>query len=184
MIFYGLWWKLQNSLILNGNVQDSFKKFSLLFHQAEMIFVIVWFLDHFTFAYVPLMNSIWIITPAGLLHVWLMKLKISLTFFKQSILASNNVIWVGFFAILFDEAQRIVKISTTSYVPVFYEVINLFIKLQNFLLIFFICRLEGLYLIIFFFNGLLMPFLHFVCELLPNLWEYHIAAVSSEVFCL
>ena len=31
-------------------------------------------------------------------------------------------------SILFDEAQDVVKISTTGYVPVFYEVINLFIK--------------------------------------------------------
>ena len=50
------------------------------------------------------------------------------------------------FAILFDEAQNVVKTSTTSYVSVFYEFINLFIKLQNFLLM-------GLYLIIFFFDG-------------------------------
>ena len=49
---------------------------------------------------------------------------------------------------------------------------------------FFICKLKGLYLIIFFFDGLLMVFLDFVCELLPNLWEYHITAVSSEVCCL
>ena len=73
------------------------------------------------------MNSIWIITPASLLHVWATKFKTSLIFFKLSILTSNNVIWVDLFAILFDEAQHI-KISTTSYVPVFYEVINLFIK--------------------------------------------------------
>ena len=116
------------------------------------------------------MNGIWIITPASLFHVWAMKFKASLIFFKLSILTLNNVIWVGLFAILLDEAEHVVKASMTSYVPVFYEVINLFIKLQNFLF--------------FFFDGLLVLFLHFVCELLPNLWEYHIAAVSSEVFCL
>ena len=29
-----------------------------------------------------------------------------------------------------------------------------------------------------------MLLIHFVCELLPNLWEYHIPAMFSEVFCL
>ena len=54
---------------------------------------------------------------------------------------------LGYF---FDETQHVVKTSTTCYVPVFYEIINLFIELQNFLLMFFICKLKGLYLIIFF----------------------------------
>ena len=85
-------------------MKDSLKKFSLLFRQAEMVFVIVWFLDHFTLEYVPSMNSIWIITPVSLLHVWVTKFKASLIFFKLSILTSNNVIWVGLFAILFDKA--------------------------------------------------------------------------------
>ena len=137
-------------------MKDSLKKFSLLFCQAEMIFVIVWFLDHFTFEYVSSMNSIGIITPSGLLHVWVTKFNTSLIFFKQSILASNNVIWVHLFAILFDEAQHIVKIYTTAYVPVFYEVINLFIKLQNFLLIFLISKLKGFYLIVTVCDGSLM----------------------------
>ena len=136
----------KNSLFLNSDIKDSLKKFSLLFRQAEMVFVIVWFLDHFTFEYVPLMNCIWIITSASLLHVWVTKFKTSLIFFKLSILTLNNVIWMRLFAILFDEAQNVVKTSTTSYVSVFYEFINLFIKLQNFLLM-------GLYLIIFFFDG-------------------------------
>ena len=48
-------------------------------------------------------------------------------------------------AILFDETQHVVKTSTTGYVPVFYEVINLFIELQNVMLM-------GLYLIVFFFD--------------------------------
>ena len=116
-------------LTLNSDIKDSFKKFSLLFRQAEMVFVIIWFLNHFTLEYVPSMISIWITTPASLLHVWVIKFKTSLIFFKLSMLASNNVIWVGLFAILFNEAQHIVKISTTGYVPVFYEAINLFIKL-------------------------------------------------------
>ena len=140
-----------------------------------MIFVLVWFFNHFTFEYAPSMNSIWIITPASLLHVWVTKFKTSLFFFKQSILALNNVIWVGLFAILSDEAQHVVKIYTTRYVPVFHEVINLFIKLQNFLLIFFICKFKGLYLIIFFFDDLLMVFLYFVCKPLPKCFLKYIA---------
>ena len=126
-------------------------------------------LNHFTLEYVRSVNSIWIITFVSLLHVWVTKFNTSLIFFKQSILTSNNVIRLGLLAILFDEAQDDVKIFTMGYVPVFYKVINLFIKLQNFPLIFFICKLKGLYLIIFFFDGLLMVFLDFVCELLPNL---------------
>ena len=121
-----------------------------------MVFVIVWFLDHFTLEYVPSMNSIWIITPTSLLHVWVTKFKTFFTFFKLSILTSNNVIWVNFSAILFDKTQDVVKISTTDYVPIFYEVINLVIKLQNFLLMFFIRKLKGLYLIVTVCDGLLM----------------------------
>ena len=117
-----------------------------------MVFVTVWFLDYFTLEYVPSMNSIWIITPADLFHFWVTKFKASLIFFKQPILALNNVIWVGLLAILFNEAQHFVKISTMGYVSGFYEVINLFIKPQNFLLMGLICCLKGLYLIIFFFN--------------------------------
>ena len=41
----------------------------------------------------------------------------------------------------------------------------------------------GLYLVVFFFNGLLMVFHHFTCKLLPNMRRKHIAAMSSEVFC-
>ena len=117
-----------------------------------MVFVIIWFLDHFTLKPVLSMNGIWIITFVSRLYVWVMKFKPSLMFFKLSILASNNVVWVGLFAILFDEAQHVFKISTTGYVPAFYEVINLFIMPQNFMSIFFISKLKGLYLIVFFFN--------------------------------
>ena len=77
-----------------------------------MAFAIVWFLDHFTLEYVPSMNSIWIITPAGLFHVWVTKFRTFFIFSKLPILASNNLIWVNFSAILFDEAQHVVKIST------------------------------------------------------------------------
>ena len=72
----------KNSLILNSNIKDSLKKFSLLFRQAEMVFVIVWFLDHFTLEYVPSVDGVWIITATGLLHVWVMKLEPCLIFFK------------------------------------------------------------------------------------------------------
>ena len=120
-----------------------------------MVFVIIWFLDHFTLEYVLSMNSIWIITPASLLHVWVTKFKTFFIFFKLSILSLNNVIWVDLFAILFNEAQH-VKISMTRYMPAFYEVINLFIKLQNVLLMFFICKLKGFYLIVTVCDGLLM----------------------------
>ena len=120
-----------------------------------MVFVIIWFLNHFTLEYVLSMNSIWIITPASLLHVWVTKFKTFFIFFKLSILTLNNVIWVDLFAILFNEAQH-VKISMTRYMPAFYEVINLFIKLQNVLLMFFICKLKGFYLIVTVCDGLLM----------------------------
>ena len=66
----------------------------------------------------------------------------------------------------------------------FYEVIKLFIKPQNFLLMFFICELKGLHLIIFFFDGLLMFFLYFVYKSLPKMRKQHITTVSYEVFCL
>ena len=147
-----------------------------------MAFVIVWILDHFTLEYVPLVFSIWIITPAGLLHVSVTKFKTVFIIFKLSILTSKNVLWVGLLAILFDEAQNVVKISTRGYVPAFYEVINLFIKSQNFLLMFFICKFKGLHLVIFFLDGLLMLFLYFVCKPLPK--EKHVTAESTEVFCL
>ena len=55
---------------------------------------------------------------------------------------------MDFPAILVDETQRLVKTSTTAYVPVCNEVINLFIKPQNFMLMFFICKLKGLYLLV------------------------------------
>ena len=134
-----------------------------------MVFVIVWFLDYFTLEYIPPVNSIRIITPAGLFHVWVTNFKRFFIFFKLPILTSNNVIWVGLLAILFDEAQRVVKISTTGYVPVFYEVIDLFIKLQKFLL-FFICKLKDLYLIIVFFDGLLMLPLDLFNSCIKSTW--------------
>ena len=176
-------------LVLNSNIKDSLKKFSILFRQVEMVFVIVWFLDHFTLEYVPSMNTIWIITFVSLLNVWVTKFKTSLKFFKLSILTSNNVICVGLTTVLFDEAQHVVKTSLMGYVPVFYEVINLFIKPQYFLLMLLICKFKGLYLnvtvencCIFFFDELLMFFLYFVCKLLSNMRKEHTTTVSTEVF--
>ena len=99
-----------------------------------MVFVIVWFLNHFALEYVPSMNSISIITSASLLHVWVTKFKTFFIFFKLSILTPNNAIMVDLFTILFDEAQHVVKISTMEFVPVFYEIVNFFIKPQNFML--------------------------------------------------
>ena len=148
-------------LAQNSNIKEGLKKFLLFFRQPKMVFVIIWFLDHFTLEYVPPVNSIWIVTPASLFHVRVKTFKTFFIFFKLSILTSNNVIWVGLFSIFFNEAQHVIKISMTGYVPVFYEVINLFIKPQTFLLMFFICKLKDLYLIIFFFGGLLMFFLYF-----------------------
>ena len=130
------------------------------------------------------MNSIGIITFVNHLHVCVTKFKPSFMFFKLSVPTRNNVIWLNFSTILFYETQYIVKTSTTGYVPVCYEVINLFIEPQNFLLMFLICKLKDLYLIVTACDGLFMVFLHFVCKLLPNMRKQHIAAVSPEVFCL
>ena len=118
------------------------------------------------------MNSIGIFAFDRHLHVWVTKLKPSLMFFKLPILTSNNVIWMNFSAIFFDETQHIVKTSTTCNVSVFYEIINLFIELQNFLLMLFICKLKGLYLIIFFFDGFLMPFFDLFNSCIKSTWYY------------
>ena len=187
MIFCGLWYRilwLQNSLAWNSDIQGSFKKCWLPFRQSEIIFVVIWFLYHFSLEHIPSVNGVWIITFVSHLHVWVTKFKLSFMFFQLLVLTSNNVAWVDLSAILFDETQNVVKTSTTGYVPVCYEIINLFIKPQNFLLMFFNCKLKGFYLIIFFFDGFLTFFLHFVCKQLWNLCEQHIAAVSPIGFCL
>ena len=148
-----------------------------------MIFETLCFLDHFSLKYVPSINSIWVITPAGLFHVWVTKPKTSLIFFKLTILTPNNVIWVNFSAILFNEAQN-VKTSTTGYVPVFQRVINLFIKPQNYLLIFSICKLKGLYLVVFFFNGLLMLSLYLFNSCIKSTWYYVLQDVLFKCLTL
>ena len=152
--------KATKCLVLNIYIQGSFKKFSLLFGQAEMVFVIVWFLDHFTLKSTTLMNGVWVITFVSKLHVWVTKFKPSLMFFQLPILTSNNVVWVNFFAVRFDKTQHFVKTSTAGYEPVCYKIVNLFIEPQNFLLMFLVSKLKGFYLIvtvgkccIFFFNG-------------------------------
>ena len=37
---------------------------------------------------------------------------------------------------------------------------------------------------IFFFDGILMVFLHFFCKLLPNMREHHITALPPKFFCI
>ena len=148
-----------------------------------MVFVVVWFLDHFTLESIPLINSIGIVAFVNHLHVWVTKFKPSLMFFQLLILPPNNVIWVDFAAFLFDETQHVVKASAGGYAPVCYEVINLFIKPQNFLLMFFFCTLKGFYLIVTVWDGILMVFYHFVCKLLSNMRKQHITAVLPKVFC-
>ena len=75
-----------------------------------------------------------------------------------------------FSAILFDETQHVVKTSTTGYMPVFYEVTNLFIKLQNFLLMLLISKLKGFYLIVTVCDGLLMFFLYLFNPCIKSTW--------------
>ena len=89
---------------------------------------------------------------------------------------------MNFFAVLFDKEQYVVKKSAAGSVPVCYQVKNLFIKPQIFLLMLFIYKLKGLYLIVTACDGLLMVFLHFVWKLLPNMRKQHIAAVLLKVF--
>ena len=135
--------------------------FSLV--SLKWFFVVIWFLDHFMLKPVPSVNGVWIIAFVSHLHVWVTKFKPSLVFFKLPVPTSNNVIVVNFSAILFDEVQHVIK---TSRVPVCYEVINLFIKPQNLLLMLLISKLMGLYLIVTVCYGLLMFFLYFFCKLL------------------
>ena len=139
-------------LVLSIHIQGSFKKCSLLFGQSKIVFVVVWLLNHFSFISTPFVNDVWIITFANHPHVSLTKFKPSLMFFQLPVLTSNNAVWVSLSAVLFDKTQHIVKTSTAGYVTVCYEVINLFIKPQNLLLMglvfFFICKLKGLPLVV------------------------------------
>ena len=126
-----------------------------------MVFVIIWFLDHFTLETIPSVNGVWVIAFVNHLHVWVTKFKPSLMFLQLLVLAPNNVVWVNFSTVLFDKAQHVVKTSTRSYALVCYEVINLFIKPQNFLLMLLISKLKGLYLIVTVCDGILTFLLYF-----------------------
>ena len=135
-----------------------------------MVFVIAWLFDHFTLKPVPSVNGVWIITFVNQLHVWVTKFKPSFMFFQLLVLTLNNVIWMNFFAALFDETQHVVKTSAAGCVPVFSEVINLFIERQNFSLMFFICRLKGFYLIATACDGLLMLSLDLFNPFIKSTW--------------
>ena len=130
-----------------------------------MIFIVVWLHYHFTLKSTLTVNCVSIITFIGYLHVWVTNSKPSLTFFQLHLLTLKNIIWENFAAVLFDKTQHVIKTSTTDYVPVSNEIINLFIKPQNFVLkglaFFFIRKLKGLYLIVTVCCGLLMFFLYF-----------------------
>ena len=146
---------------LNIHIQCSFKECLLLFGLVETDFVIVWFFNHFTLKPTPSLNGVCVTIFINHLHIWVTKFKASLMFFQLPVPTLNNVVWVNFFAILFNETQHVTKIFTAGYVPVCYEVINLFIEPQNFLLMGLICKLKGLYLIVRAFDGLFMFFLYF-----------------------
>ena len=93
-------------------------------------------------------------------------------FFKLSVLTSNNVLWENLSAIFFDETQHVVKTSTAGYLSLCYEIINLFIEPQNFLLMFFICKLKDLYLIVTACDDLMMLSLDlFNSCIKPTLYE-------------
>ena len=89
-------------------------------------------------------------------------------FLKVPILTLNNVVWVNFFVVLFDETKHVVKTSTVGYVPVCYKVINLFIKPQNVLLMFLIIELKGLLLTVTACDGFLMFLLYFSTHFLVS----------------
>ena len=106
-----------NSLVINSDIQGSLKKFSLLFSQAEMVFVIVWFFDHFTLKPVPLVNGVWIITFVNHHHTRIAKFKPLLVFFQLLVLTSNNVVWMPFFTVLFDEVQHLNILKAKPFSP-------------------------------------------------------------------
>ena len=130
------------------------------------------------------MNDVWIITFVDHLHVWVTKLKPSLMFFKLPVLTSNNVAWVNFSAAVLDKTQRVAKTSTVGYVPVCYEIVNLFIKPQHFLLMFFICKLKGLYLVVTICDGFLMLSLDLLHFCIKSTWYDVLQNVLLERFTL
>ena len=130
------------------------------------------------------MNDVWIITFVDHLHVWVTKLKPSLMFFKLPVLTSINVAWVNFSAAVLDKTQRVAKTSTVGYVPVCYEIVNLFIKPQHFLLMFFICKLKGLYLVVTICDGFLMLSLDLLHFCIKPTWHDVLQNVLLERFTL
>ena len=69
-------------LVLNINIQGSFKKCSLLFSQTKMIFSVVSLLDHFSLKSTPSVNGALIIPFVSHLHVWVR----NVTFVKLPVL--------------------------------------------------------------------------------------------------
>ena len=104
--------------------------------------------------------------------------------FKLLVLTSNNVVLVNFSAILFNEIRHVAETSTVSYVSVCYEPINLFIEPQNFLLIFFICKLKGLYLIVMICDSLLMFSLDLFNSCIKPTWYNIFQYVLLKCFTL
>ena len=86
-----------NSLVLNSDIQANFKKFLLLFRQAEIVFVIVWFLDHFTIKPFPSVNDVWIIAFVSDRHAWITKSEPLLMFFQPPVLTWTNVVLMPLF---------------------------------------------------------------------------------------
>ena len=104
--------------------------------------------------------------------------------FKLLVLTSNNVVLVNFSAILFNEIRHVAETSTVSYVSVCSEPINLFIEPQNFLLIFFICKLKGLYLIVMICDSLLMFSLDLFNSCIKPTWYNIFQYVLLKCFTL
>ena len=63
-----------------------------------------------------------------------------------------------------------------------YEINNLFIKPQNFLLMFFICKLKGLHLIVTVFDGLLILSLDLFSSCIKPTWSYVFQDVLLKCF--
>ena len=140
-----------------------------------MVFVVIRFFDHFTLESIPSMNSIGIVAFVKHLHVWVTKLKPSLMFFKLLVLTLNNVIWLNFFAIFF------MKNNTLSKHP---RRATFFIEPQNFLLMFFIRKLKGLYLIVTVYDGLLMLSLDLFNSCIKPTWYDVFQDVRFKCFTL
>ena len=147
-------------LKINVLLLNKCSKCLLLFSQTKMALVEVWLFGDFTLKSTPSVNCIWIITFFSHLHIWVTKSKPLIMLFQLAIVTSNNVAWMNFSTVLFGEAQHVVKTSTAGYVSICYDIINLFIEPQHFLLMFLNFKLKGFHLIvtlgkwcIFFFDG-------------------------------